>query len=121
MAIELNEGSRIAAPVIRQQRLAEVAYLAIVRPEQQGLLLIRSHPEGLAFAGSVHPSSLSKPPDVVSQGGDPLSDRPDAIEPQGIDGQAAEGGQDLDAVVLPVAVSVFPQRHIPHPVPAVLD
>ncbi|QPN58436.1 hypothetical protein I1E95_04615 [Synechococcus sp. CBW1107] len=33
MAIELNDGSRIAAPVIRQQRLGEVAYLAIVRPE----------------------------------------------------------------------------------------
>jgi hypothetical protein len=38
MAIELNDGSRIAAPVIRQQRLGEVAYLAIVRPEQRDRL-----------------------------------------------------------------------------------
>ena len=38
MAIELNDGSRNAAPVIRQQRLAEVAYLAIVRPEQRDRL-----------------------------------------------------------------------------------
>lgn len=38
MAIELNDGSRSAAPVIRQQRLAEVAYLAIVRPEQRDRL-----------------------------------------------------------------------------------
>ena len=50
--------------------------------------------------------------DVVSQGGNALGDRPDSIEPEGIDGQAAEGGQDLDAVALPVAVGVFPQRHI---------
>ena len=71
--------------------------------------------------GICPPQQPEQAPDVVSQGGDPLSDRPDAIEPQGIDGQAAEGGQDLGAVVLPVAVSVFPQRHIPHPVPAVLD
>jgi hypothetical protein len=27
MAIELNDGARIGAPVIRQQRLGEVAYL----------------------------------------------------------------------------------------------
>jgi hypothetical protein len=38
MAMELNDGSRIAAPVIRQQRLGEVAYLAIVRPEQRDRL-----------------------------------------------------------------------------------
>ena len=38
MAIELNDGNRIAAPVIRQQRLGEVAYLAIVRPEQRDRL-----------------------------------------------------------------------------------
>jgi hypothetical protein len=38
MAIELNDGSRSAAPVIRQQRLGEVAYLAIVRPEQRDRL-----------------------------------------------------------------------------------
>ena len=57
----------------------------------------------------------------MSQGGDPLGDRPDAIEPQGIDRQAPERGQDLDVVVLSVAVVVFPQWHVPHPLPAVLD
>jgi hypothetical protein len=62
-----------------------------------------------------------QPLDVESQGGDAFGDRPDLIEPEGIDGQAAEGGQDLDNVVLAVAVSVYPQRHIPHPMPPVLD
>ena len=57
----------------------------------------------------------------MSQGGDALCDRQDPIEPQGIDRQAAEGGQDLFAVVLPVAVAVFRQRHVAHPVPAVLN
>lgn len=57
----------------------------------------------------------------MSQGCDPLGDRPDPIEPQGIDRHAAQRGQDLNAVVLPVAVGVFPQRHNSHPVPAVLD
>ena len=54
---------------------------------------IRSHPEGVSAAG-LHPSSLSKP--LMSYA-------------------------DLDAVVLTVAVGVFPQRHIPQPMPAVLD
>ena len=57
----------------------------------------------------------------MSQGGDALGDRPDSIEPECIDGHAPQHGQDLDAVVLPIAVGVFSQRHIPHPVPAVLD
>ena len=57
----------------------------------------------------------------MSQGGDSLGDRPDPIETQGIDRQAPERGQDLDAVVLPVAVRVFSQRHVTHLVPAVLD
>ena len=43
----------------------------------------------------------------MSQAGDALGDRPDPIEPQGIDGQAAQCGQDLNAVVLPVEVGVF--------------
>jgi len=38
MAIELNDGARIGAPVIRQQRLGEVAYLAVIRPEQRDRL-----------------------------------------------------------------------------------
>ena len=57
----------------------------------------------------------------MSQGCDALGDRPDPIEPQGIDGQAAESGQDLDAVVLPVAVGVFLQRYVPHQLPAVFE
>lgn len=67
------------------------------------------------------PQQPEQPLDVVSQGGDALGDRPDSIEPECIDGHAPQRGQDLDAVVLPVAVGVFPQRHIAHPVPAVLD
>jgi hypothetical protein len=38
MAIELNDGSRTAAPVIRQQRLGEAAQLTIVRTEQRDRL-----------------------------------------------------------------------------------
>ena len=38
MAIELNDGSRTTAPVIRQQRLGELAHLAIVRTEQRDRL-----------------------------------------------------------------------------------
>ena len=64
---------------------------------------------------------LEQPLDVVSQGCDALSDRPDPIQPQGIERHAAQRGQHLTAVVLPVAVGVLPQRHIPHPVLAVLD
>ncbi len=59
--------------------------------------------------------------DVITQCDHALGDRPDPIEQKGIDGQAAESGQDLDTVVLPVAVCVFSQRHVPHPVPAVFD
>jgi hypothetical protein len=55
--------------------------------------------------------------DVMSQGGDAIGDRPDPIEPQGIDGQAPEGGLELNAVGLSVARSVFVQRHVTHPVP----
>jgi hypothetical protein len=32
--------------------------------------------------------------DVVSHGGDALGDRPDALQPQRIDGQAPQGGLD---------------------------
>jgi hypothetical protein len=38
MTIELNDGTRIGAPVIRQQRLGEIAYLAVIRPEQRDRL-----------------------------------------------------------------------------------
>jgi len=57
----------------------------------------------------------------VSAGGDAIGDRPDSIQPQGTDGQASQRGQDLGAVVFAAAVGAFPQRHISHPVPAVLD
>lgn len=50
-----------------------------------------------------------------------IGHRPDAIQVQGIDGHAAQRRQDLDAVVLPVAVHVLPQLGIADPVPAVLD
>jgi len=38
MAIELNDGARIGAPVIRRQRLGEIAQLAVVRTEQRDRL-----------------------------------------------------------------------------------
>jgi len=44
----------------------------------------------------------------VGQGGHAFGDGPDPFESQGIDRRAAEGGQDHDAVALPVAVGVFP-------------
>jgi hypothetical protein len=43
----------------------------------------------------------------VSQSGDCLGDRPDRIKPQGINGPAAKGNQDLSPVVLSVAVRVW--------------
>ena len=57
----------------------------------------------------------------MSQRCDALSDRPEPIEPQGIYRQTPQRGQDLKAVEVPVAVSVFSKRHVSHPVPAVLD
>lgn len=57
----------------------------------------------------------------MSQGSDARGHRPDPIERQGIDREAAKGGQDLDSVGLSVSVGVFPQRHVSLPVPPVLD
>lgn len=57
----------------------------------------------------------------MSPGDDALGYRPDPIELQDVDRQAAERGQDLDAVVLSVAVGVLFRRHVPNPVPAVLN
>ncbi len=49
------------------------------------------------------PSQPSQQPsDVVSQRSDDLGIGPDPSQLQGIDRQAVESGQDLDAVVLPV-------------------
>lgn len=40
------------------------------------------------------PRAVPEPPlDVVSQGGDPLGDRPDAIQPQGMDRQDLDAGR----------------------------
>lgn len=56
----------------------------------------------------------------MSQGGDVLGDRPDAIQPQGIDDQTPERGVDLHAIVLQVTLRVFPQSGVAGLVPAVL-
>ena len=57
----------------------------------------------------------------MSQGSGAPIDLSDPIEPHGIDGCASECGRDLDVVVLPAVVRIFPQRHSLHPVHAVLD
>ena len=36
----------------------------------------------------------------MGRGGQALADQPEPIQPQGVDGQAAEGGHDLHAVGL---------------------
>jgi hypothetical protein len=81
---------------------------------------IRSQPEACSGRWP-RPQQPEQALDVVSKSSDALCDRPDPIKPQGIDRQAAQRGQDLNAVLLPIPAGVFPQRHIPHPVPAVLD
>jgi len=53
--------------------------------------------------------------------GQALSDRPKAIEPQGVHGQSAERGHDLHAVGLAVAVRVLPALGVAGPVSGVLD
>ena len=45
--------------------------------------------------------------DVVSLGCEAFADRPDPIEPEGIDRQAAQRHQDLNDVLLPIAVGAF--------------
>ena len=57
----------------------------------------------------------------MSQSGDAFGDGSDPFQPRGIDRQASQCRQNLDAVGVPVAVGVFPQRHVADPVPAVLD
>ena len=56
----------------------------------------------------------------MSQGGQPLGDGAEPIEPQRVHGQASEGGHDLDAVGLAVAVVVLLELGIAGPVPGVL-
>jgi hypothetical protein len=57
----------------------------------------------------------------MSQSGDAFGDGSDPLQPQGIDRQASQRRQDLDAVGLPVAVGVFTQRHVTDQVPAVFN
>jgi len=57
----------------------------------------------------------------MGQGGQPLSNGPVAIEPQGIHGQAAERGHDPHAVAFAVAMRVLPELGVAGPVPGVLD
>jgi len=52
-------------------------------------------------------SAVKEARDVMGQSGQPLSDRPETIEPQGLHGQAAERGQDPNSIGLAVAVRVF--------------
>ena len=57
----------------------------------------------------------------MRENGQALSDRPEAIEPQGVHGQDAERGHDLHVVGLAVALRVFPELGVAGPVPGVLD
>ena len=75
----------------------------------------------LALCALAPPQQLQQALDVMSQCGDSLRNGLDPLQPQRIDRQAPQRRQDLNAVVFPVAVSVFPQRYVADPVPAVLD
>lgn len=57
----------------------------------------------------------------MGESGQSLDDRPEAVEPQGIHGQAAERGHDPRAVALAVAMSVLAQLGVSGPVPGVFD
>ena len=57
----------------------------------------------------------------MDESGQALGDRPEAIEPQGVHGQAAERGHDLHPVGLAVAVRVLPALGVAGLVPGVLD
>jgi len=57
----------------------------------------------------------------MGQGSQALGDRPEAIETQGVHGQASERGHDLYAVALAVAVGVLPELGVAGPVPGVFD
>jgi len=69
---------------------------------------------------SRRPSSVSNPGMSWARVA-PLGDRPEALEPEGIDCQAARRRQGLDAVAFAVAVSVLPELDVPGPVPGILD
>ena len=57
----------------------------------------------------------------MGQGGQPLGDRPETIEAQRVHGQTSQGGHDLNAVDLAVAVRVFLELRVAGPVPGVLN
>jgi len=57
----------------------------------------------------------------MGQSGQPLGARPEAVEPQAVHGQAAQRGQDANAIGLAVAVRVLPEQGVTGPVPGVLD
>jgi len=57
----------------------------------------------------------------MGQSGQPLGDRPEAVEPQGVHGQTAQRGQDANAIGLAVAVRVLAELGVTGPVPGVLD
>jgi hypothetical protein len=94
-----------ASASAREGRASPFRPFPIHRGPTQGLFDINPTPP---LGGRLPPQRLQRSSDVMSQGGDSLGDRPDPIEPQGMDRQAAEGGQDLGDAVLPVAVGVVP-------------
>jgi len=57
----------------------------------------------------------------MGQGGQALGDGPEVTQTQGIHRQAAERGQNPDAVALAVAMRVFPELGVTGPVPGIFD
>lgn len=82
--------------------------------------LFRSYPEALWLSSFSPAQELQKSPDVLSEGGQVIGDRPEPINSQRIYGQAPKRGHDLNAVDLALAVSVL-ELGIAGPVPGVLD
>jgi hypothetical protein len=57
----------------------------------------------------------------VGQGGQPLGDGPEPVQPEGVHGQASERGHDLNAVGFAVAVVILAELGVAGPVPGILD
>ena len=57
----------------------------------------------------------------MREGGDALGYRPDPVQPQAVDRHGARHEDVLNAVGLAVAVGVFPQRDVTHPVPEIFN
>lgn len=81
---------------------------------------IRCHPEECTSVSDLASTTESPTSRCLEPRRYALCHRPDSIEMESIDGEAAMISQDLEAVVLVVAVSIFPQR-FPYPLPAVTD